>query len=195
MSNTLLTSGIILNDLLVRFQNNCAFARTVDTQYKDQFGKPNTVYGKIGESLKVRKPVKYLARTGNSMSTQATTEEYVTINCSTMKGVDFSFTDEELTMSVDEFGERYLESAAVTLASAVDADGLALALNVANSVGVPGTSPGDGTASTDPFADAAGVGTLLKTGALLSEFTAPLSERYVAVSPYTQATLNMMLPS
>ena len=60
---------------------------------------------------------------------------------STQFGVDVEFTSADLELSMDDFSERYMKPAMAVVANKIDRDGLAQALNVYQSVGVPGTTP------------------------------------------------------
>jgi hypothetical protein len=137
--------------------------------------------GKIGPSLRVRKPNRYQVRTGAAIQVQDTTEDYVTVNCTTQKGVDMRFSSADLTLTIDDFSDRYIKPAALLLASTIDADGLALNNNVYNWVGAPAYDLGDATNNKSP-------GVFLNAGAQLSIYNTPLDERAIVLSPYAQAT-------
>jgi P22 coat protein - gene protein 5 len=98
--------------------------------------------GKIGDTLNLRVPVKFTAATGASIVNQDVIETSVPLVINTQKHVAFSFLSKDRTLSIDRFAERYLDSAAVALANAVDVDGLTMAYQAtAASVGTPGTPP------------------------------------------------------
>lgn len=56
------------------------------------------------------------------MDVQDVTEQAETLTVATQKGVDTSWTSEELTMDIDDFAERKLEPAMSVLASVIEAD-------------------------------------------------------------------------
>jgi hypothetical protein len=56
-------------------------------------------------------------------------------------GQDMQISDQDLTMTIDRFGERYIEPAVEIIANLIDSEGTDQALNVYNFVGVPGTTP------------------------------------------------------
>jgi hypothetical protein len=86
----------------------------------------------------------FVAANGPVMTPQNVVETNKTLILNTQKVVGFAFTSSDLTLSIDNFAARYLDSAAVALANAVDVDGLTMAdSNVGNSVGTPGTPPTD----------------------------------------------------
>lgn len=135
VTNTLLTPTIISNELLRRFKNNLVFSKGASHEYDPKFDK-------IGDTYSLRKPVQYAATKSATLSVSNTTESSVALTVSTQAHVGFQFTSKDLTLTVDRFGDRYLDSAAVALANQFDIDGLTLAYQAAcNAVGTPGTTP------------------------------------------------------
>jgi hypothetical protein len=55
--------------------------------------------------------------------------------------VDFQFTSQDLTLTVEEFSERYLKPAMASLANTIDSDVLAETLGFSNYVGTPTVTP------------------------------------------------------
>jgi hypothetical protein len=175
MANTLLNSTLILNEMLDVLHNSIQFTKTVDRQYDKRFAS-NGVSGKPGTSLQVRKPVQYSIRSGAPINLQDSTEETITINCATQKGVDLYFTSEDLTMKIEDFSERYIQPAIKRLASQIDLEGLSLFKNIYNSVGLWGTVP-------------ATAATYLEAGVKLDHGCCPSDDRYLCVSPQAQGTI------
>ncbi|HKE24979.1 MAG TPA: P22 phage major capsid protein family protein [Bryobacteraceae bacterium] len=135
--NTLLTSQVITNELLRRFKNNLGFSGAVAHTWDDKFAVEGA---KIGDTLRLRDPVMFVASAGPVMSPQNVVENQKTLQLSNQQVVGFAFTSKDLTLSIDNFAARYLDSAAVALANAVDIAGLTMAdANVPNLVGTVGT--------------------------------------------------------
>lgn len=147
MANTILTADMITRKALQVLHAKCNFIGSINRDYDDQFAQTG---GKIGESLRIRLPHKFTIRNGATLSTQDTTEKSVTLTQATQKGVDMTFSTRELTMSIDDFSQRYIEPAMSTLASYVEADALNMVLDIYNTVGTPGTVP----AALAPFLNA-----------------------------------------
>lgn len=138
MANTLLTIDKVTLEALRVLHGNLAFIKNVNRDYDSQFAKDGA---KIGDTLRIRKPPKYTVRTGRVMSAQNSTEGSVSLPVTNQKGVDLDFTSEEFTMDIDNFSARFLKPSMSVLASTVDYDALSMTLDVANSVGTPGTTP------------------------------------------------------
>ena len=138
MANTLLTIDKVTNEALRVLHGNLAFVKNVDRGYDDQFAKTGA---KIGDTLRIRKPPQFTVRSGRVMAAQNATETYVSLPVTNQKGVDMSFTSEEFTMDIDDFSGRFLKPAMSVLAAQIDYDALSMTLDVANSVGTPGTTP------------------------------------------------------
>jgi hypothetical protein len=138
MANTLLTIDMVTLEALRVLHGSCAFVKNVNRDYDDQFARDGA---KIGDTLRIRKPPKYTVRTGRVMSAQNATETYVSLPVTNQKGVDLDFTSAEFTLGIDDFSQRFLKPSMTVLASTIDYDALSMALDVAQSVGSPGTTP------------------------------------------------------
>lgn len=173
MSNTLLTPLQITRKALMVLHQKLTFIGNIDRQYDASFAKTGA---KIGDTLKIRLPNRYTYRRGRVMAVQDTVERFASLQVSTQGGVDMSFTSADLTLSIDDFSERFIEPAMDIIASNMEADALAMYKDVYQAVGTPGTTPN----TLRTFTDA---------GARLSNSLAPKSKRYVHVTPDTQSAM------
>jgi hypothetical protein len=177
--NTILTPQVITNELLRRFINNLGFAKVVHHEnYSEHFAKPGA---KIGDTLSLRDPVRFAATDGATLVIQDVQENKIPLVINTRKQTSFQFDSEELTLSIDRIGERYIESASVALANAAEVSGLTVAYqNTPNVVGTPGGVPTGATA----FA------TYLSAGEALDRNSAPMDgERYMTIGPKFQTQI------
>ena len=138
MANTLLTIDMVTLEALRILHGSLAFVKNVNKDYDSQFARDGA---KIGDTLRVRKPPLYTVRTGRVMQVQNAQETYVNLPVSTQQGVDLNFTSAEFTLSIDDFGSRFLKPGMTVLASVIDYGALAMTLDVWNSVGTSGTTP------------------------------------------------------
>ena len=175
MPNNLLTIQSITNELLLRFKNNLGFSGAIAHTWDDKFGIEGA---KIGDTLRLRDPVRLAAVKSRVITPQDVNETAKTLTLTTQANVSFQFTSAELKLSIDNFRSRYLDSAAVSLANVVDVDGLTMAYqSTFNSVGAPGTP----IASLDPFWQA---------GEQLDTFSAPMDgKRTMCIPPKIQTAV------
>ena len=96
---------------------------------------------KIGTTLNVRKPPRYLGRIGQAINIENATETSVPVVLNTQRGVDIQFSSQDLALSIDDFSDRFIKPAIASIANAIDADGLAQFTSVYQAVGTPGTVP------------------------------------------------------
>jgi hypothetical protein len=165
---------MITREALRVLENNLTFTRLVNRQYDDRFGVEGA---KIGTTLNVRKPPRYIGRIGQAINIENATETSVPVVLNTQRGVDIQFSSQDLALSIDDFSDRFIKPAIAAIANAVDNDGMNQFTNIWNSVGTPGTVPN-------------ALLTYLQAGALLSNNAAPLDgERYIVISPTMQATI------
>jgi hypothetical protein len=135
MANSLLSPTIITREALRILHAKLNFIANCDKQYDPQFANSGaSPSGKIGPSLTIRMPNQYTVRTGASLSTQDVVESSQVLTVSTQKGVDFVFSSSDLTLTIDEFSERYIKPAVSVLATNIEADALNMVLDVYNAV-------------------------------------------------------------
>lgn len=172
-ANTLLTPLMITRKALAVLHAKLSFIGNIDRQHDAAYAKTGA---KIGDTLKIRLPNRYTYRRGRVMSTQATTERFTSLQVSTQGGTDMEFTSADLTLSIDDFTERYIEPAMAIIASNMEADAMAMYKDVYQANGTPGTTPNTLRVFTD-------------AGARLTNSLAPSSKRVVLVSPDTQSSM------
>ena len=175
MANNLLTISKITNEALMVLENELTFTSEVDRNYDDQFA---VVGAKIGNTVNVRKPGRFIGTTGPALNVEDFNETSVPVTLSTQFHVDTQFTTQDLALSLDMFSDRVLKPAIAAIANKIDRDGMAMAtLQTANIVGTAGTPP-------------TGLITYLTAGAYLDSEGAPRDgRRSCIVEPFTSATI------
>lgn len=155
-------------------ENNLTCTKYVTRNYDDRFGRDGA---KIGDTLNVRKPPRYLGRLGDDMQIEDSVETSVPIRLDTKFGVDIQFSSNELTLSIDDFSDRFIKPAIATIANKVDFDVCGLHTTVPNIVGTAGV----------PSADLLDY---LKAGVALDNNAAPRdNNRHIVINPIQQATI------
>lgn len=174
MGNTLLTMAMITRESLRILENNLTFTKGVNREYDNEYAKKGA---KIGTTLNLRLPARYVGRTGPTLSVENQTETFFPLTLSTQFGVDVQFTSQEMELSLDDFSERVLAPAIAAVSNKIDFDGCAQGLNVANTVGVPGTPN-------------AALTNYLSAGAKLKLLGCPLDQlRSAVLDPVSEASL------
>ena len=136
------------------------------------------VGGKIGATVNVRRPGRFVGATGPALSVEDFNETSVPVTLTTQFQVATQFTTQDLALSLDMFSDRVLKPAVATIANKIDRDGLLMAKNnTANIVGTAGTAP-------------TGLITYLTAAAYLDSEGAPRDgRRSCIVEPFTSATI------
>jgi hypothetical protein len=96
---------------------------------------------KVGYTFNARLPVRFRGRRGDGMKSESIKEQLVPINIDQLWGQDLEITDQDLLMTIDRFGERYVEPAVATIANLIDGDLCDLYLTVFNHTGTPNAVP------------------------------------------------------
>ena len=168
MANNLLTISMITNEALRVLTNSLVFTRAVSRQYDDKFAIEGA---KIGTTVNLRKPPRYVGRTGPALQVESSVETYVPLTLDTQFGVDMAFTTQDLTMNISEFSDRFIKPAVAAVANKIDYDGLQQFYNVYNLVGTPGQLTDGATTQAEAIAS------ILAARSRLNEEAAPVDEQ------------------
>jgi len=163
MPNTLITPTMIAKEALMQLQNNMVMGNLVHKTYKNEFVK-------VGNTVNIRKPVKFVVTDGAPRTNQTIVESNTSILVDMQKHVSWNFTSAELTMTIEQYSERYITPAVMALANKVDLSLCGLHTDLFNVVGTPGTVPADFAA-------------LALAGQRLDENCVPKSSRYLVLNP------------
>jgi coat protein Gp5 len=146
MANVILTDQVLTWAELRILRNSLKVWVNCYDGYQDEFGKAGA---KIGSTLMVRKPQRFIAGDGPGYDPQPLSDTETPLVCDVYKKVHFEFSSTEKTLSLDKFSERYLMKSGVALANQLDYQAAqALALNSFQYVGTPGTTPTANTTYT-----------------------------------------------
>lgn len=139
MPNTILTPSIIAKEALMVLRNNAVMANLVYRDYSAEFN------GKVGDTITVRKPAKFVAKEFNGETeTQDITESGVPIVMNKLLDVTFAVSAKELALSIEDFSKQLLVPAMQAFADKVDGYLLALEEDITNRVAHSSGSIGKG---------------------------------------------------
>jgi len=125
MSNTILTPDMITDEALRVLHQKLNFVGNISREYDDSFANQGA---KIGNTLRIRKPIEHTVGTGATMATGTgadTTETSVTLTVNSQKHVPMRFSSNEMTMKIDDFSERHIQPAMARLAASIESEVLA----------------------------------------------------------------------
>ena len=187
MANTLLTIDMIMHRALAVLENNLIAAKFVNREYDDRFAQSGA---KIGTSLRIRIPPRTVVTEAVAFVAQDQTEEYTTLTVDKQHHIGMSFTQQELTLQVDDFSRRFIEPAMESLANNIDKTVLAEYWNFYNAVGTPGTTPG-----SSGGAPATAAAALYTYGSAMAKMDYEAVSRDSRRSIIVEPTANVMLVS
>lgn len=129
-THSFLTPTIIAREALRLLKNNLVMGNAVYRAYESEFpGSP-----KKGGTVTIRKPNKFQVTKSRTRKTTNITEASITLTVATQAHVSWAFHMVDLTLSIEEYSERYIRPAAAVLANTVDSDLCDLYKDVWNSV-------------------------------------------------------------
>lgn len=135
-SNTLLNINMITAKALVILHQKLNFIGSINRAYDDSFAVSGA---KIGTTLRIRQPVQYTVRNGVTLTVQNSVETNTSLVVNTIKGVDLSFSQQELALNIDDFTARYIEPAMAVLAANIESDALSMLNSVYNQINGQGS--------------------------------------------------------
>jgi len=169
----LLTIDMVTLEALAVLENELTFTKQIRRNYDSYFAKSGA---KIGDTLRVRKPIRNTVRVGQGYSPQGVSEQHVNVILNQQMGVDTEFSSVDLTLKIDEFSDRILKPQIAQLANQVDDAGLQLAIQANMAIGTPGT------AITAPLG-------YLTAGAKMKEAAAPMGNWNIVINPAQEVSI------
>lgn len=154
----LITTSKVTKETLAQLVNSLVVASRCDWSYSDQFANAAQ---QIGDRLSIRRPILSQVRTDSMTWTGALPyEAVVTLIVDKSYGVDLKFLDTDRTLKIEQFSDRFIKQAVVSMANKMDSDVYGIIINnTANTVG--------------QYGDAITSDTLLEAGELLRAYNCP----------------------
>lgn len=154
-------------------ENNLGITKLINRRYEARFAREG---GKIGDHLGIRLPVRWTGREGEGMVPEGAQERQVQLKIDRLIGQDLEFSNVDLTLKIDQFRERYLDTACASIANRIDQAVCKQYVNIPNFAGTPGVTP----TSLDSYFDAS---------VSLSNYGVPGKGRSMVVSPRMEASI------
>lgn len=173
MANDVLTDSIIAKESLMIVENNLSLTKRIARRYEKRFAQDGN---KIGDTLNIRYPVRWEGREGEEMQEEDIRETSTPLKIDKMFGQDLAISNVDLTLKIEQFRERYLDTACAKIANRVDKWLCQSYADVPNFSGAPGTVPN----ALDAYFDAS---------VILSNYGVPSGKRSMIVSPRMEVTI------
>lgn len=145
MENQLLNPVVILQESLMRLENNLVFFKSVNREYDGSFAVAGE---KAGYTVNARIPVRFRGRVGDGVQIEGIQEQMVPITINRLWGQDMEVSDQDLTLTIDRFGDRYVDSSVIAIANLIDGEGCDQYKYIFNQVGTPAVALSDLTPVT-----------------------------------------------
>lgn len=134
MANAIITPTIIAKEAVMQLENNLVMGNNVYREYKKEFVK-------VGSTVNIRMPVDFTVTDGATRSNQDVVEKNSNVVVDQRKHVSWKFSTQDLTLSVEEYSERYIKPAMIRLANTVDSALTGLYKYAYHAAGTAGTTP------------------------------------------------------
>ena len=170
---------------MVEFKNAMVMLAKCDRQLDPLFS------GKVGDTINVRKRVRYAAVDGPDITSSLidTVEGSIPVQLDTYKSVPIQFTSKDRTLSIERFNERYIRPAMIELAQQVESAIAAQYYKLWWFTGTPGTTPSTflSVATAGAIQDEAGVPFDSRAGFYTPQAIVNLADQMKAVFPQSIA--------
>jgi hypothetical protein len=133
---TLITPDVIAQEALRIFENNTIMGSRVYRAYESELRGT-----KVGDRVRIRKPNDFTVQDGPTMVKQTVEESSTELVIDNHKHVAWEFSNTELTLSIEQYSERYIKPAVIQLVNNVDSALCGLYTAIPNTVGTAGTTP------------------------------------------------------
>lgn len=175
MANAFQNPVMYTNECLRVLFNNIVLGKQVSRAQEDQFAKDGM---KIGDTINIRRPARFLVQTGAAFNAQDYTETSIPLVVNTQKHIDTAFTSADMTLKLQAFSDRVIKPKMIQMGQQIDIDGYVNAKNtVGNLTGTVGSIP-----------NAASF--LFDIGKKLDDFSTPRDgQRFYAADQATTASL------
>lgn len=176
MSNSLLSNDVIARECLMSLKSNLVFTRNANREYSKEYAKKGA---KIGDTFNIRKPSRYEVTEGRALNIQDSTDQSVALTVDKQYHVGMAFGQDDRSLSVDEFRDRYIDPAMIALAHKIDSSFYAAMYKaVYSSVGVPSATALPSTLKG-----------FLQAKAKMEALGAPAKQASAIVDPLVQAEM------
>lgn len=133
--NKILTDDVIAKKALLLLKNNLVFAKLVYRAYEKTFGK-------VGDSINLKLPYRTKTASGRTLVKQPMVDQTIPFKIDRQENFGLEYTMNDLTLDIEKFAERYLNSGMIQMANVIDRS-IAMTLKKAfHTAGTPGTRPG-----------------------------------------------------
>ena len=135
MANAFKNTTKVTKYAVIDFENSLEMAACCDRQAEKEFRK-------VGQTIKVRRPVRFETESGATISSSTDIEEgTIDVTLDQRHHVSFAVSSQDMTLEIDEFRSRYVTPAMEELAQLVETTIGQSYTNIYNFVGTPGTTP------------------------------------------------------
>lgn len=133
-TNTLITPSVIAKESLMQLENNLVMGQLVHRDFAKEFTK-------VGDTVSIRKPVKFRSSSGATRVSSDVVEGTVPIVMNKQQHVSWDFLSKDLTLTVEDYSERYIKPAMIELAQYVECSLMGLYTSVPMWTGTAGNTP------------------------------------------------------
>lgn len=174
MANSILTIDMVTRESLRVLHQELRVIPLIRRDYDDRYARTGA---KIGDSLRIRKPAKYVSTVGRALVVQDSQEQFSTLSVANQRHVGMSFSSAEMSLDIDSYSRQFIRPAMAQMAADIESEFLVYVKN--NTF----ASVGSITTNLD------GLNTPAFARQILNDQLAPQQNRYVCLNNLAEATI------
>ena len=141
MANTILNPSVIAAETLMQLENDDGnITQNVFRGYDREWMERSNGWKK-GSTITAKAPLQFRVQDGEAINVVDIREEDVSMIVNQRKHIAYHFTGTEMTLSLDEFSDRFISPVVTAFRDHMASTLLSMYKYIPNQVGVPGTTP------------------------------------------------------
>lgn len=119
MANNILTIDMVTTEALRVLHQELRLIPKVRRDYDDRFARKGA---QIGDTLRIRKPAKYLFTSGRTLQVQESQEQYAQLPITNQGQISMSFSSAEMTLDINDYSTQFIRPAMKQMAASIESE-------------------------------------------------------------------------
>lgn len=119
MANNTLTIDMVTTEALRVLHQEMRLIPKVRRDYDDRFARKGA---QIGDTLRIRKPAKYVFTSGRTLQVQESQEQFASLPVTNQGQISMSFSSAEMTLDINDYSTQFIRPAMKQMAASIESE-------------------------------------------------------------------------